>query len=141
METPLRMELMEFLAEMGMTVQLELREKLELLETMAIMDPQERPVNLVKRVLLESRDKRDNKEMMDLRDKRVLRECVNLMSTILVTVTHIPSSDILKLPKPQNVLQITNLCGLDSLLCSSKATATDSHKILEAPDLASRSSN
>ena len=56
-------------------------------------------MNLVKRVLLESKDKRDNKEMMDLRGRRVPRECANLMSTILVTATHIPSSDILKLPK------------------------------------------
>ena len=45
---------MEFPAEMEMSVQLELREKLEVLETMAIMDPQVRNAARVKVFKLQS---------------------------------------------------------------------------------------
>merc|ERR1712176_945377 len=124
-----KMEPLDYPVLMVLTVKLEPRERLVLLETMELKDLKVRWASPDKRDLLEPRDREDP------------RECASLTSIIHVTVILTPLSDIPSQEVPLTAPPTTNLSGLDSLWSSSRATVTDSPKILEVPDLAWRNSN
>merc|ERR1711983_402607 len=77
------------------------------------------------------RERRENQVLTEPKETRDLMETVNPTTTLLVTAILMSWSNTLKMDRPQNVLLTSSLYGLDTLLCSSKAMATDFLKILE----------
>merc|ERR1711983_531375 len=71
------------------------------------------------------RERRENQVLTEPKETRDLMETVNPTTTLLVTAILMSWSNTLKMDRPQNVLLTSSLYGLDTLLCSSKAMATD----------------
>jgi len=82
------------------------------------------------------RERRENQGQTEKRATRDPMETVHLTTTCLVTVTLTSSSNTLRRLRHQNARLTSNLYGLDTHLCSSKAMATDFPKILEVLALA-----
>merc|ERR1712176_1583982 len=107
-----KMEPLDYPVLMVLTVKLEPRERLVLLETMELKDLKVRWASPDKRDLLESRDRRDKWEKMEPRDREDPRECASLMSIIHVTVILTPLSDIPSQEVPLTARPTKILCGL-----------------------------
>lgn len=106
-----------------------LKEKPVILEMTETKDPREKQAIPAKKDFLESKDRKDNKEVTELKEKEDRRVYVSPTTTILATVIPTPSFDTRKQIVPLIALLITNPYGLDTPLCSSKAMATDFLKI------------
>merc|ERR1711983_529671 len=108
-----------------------LKENQEITVPQVLLETKVNQETMVPRVLREPRVTQVHQEMMGTKETRDLMETVNPTTTLLVTAILMSWSNTLKMDRPQNVLLTSSLYGLDTLLCSSKAMATDFLKILE----------
>lgn len=129
------------LERMELKVPKEPREILELLDLTETKETKVRRVRLDKRDSLESKERRESPVLMEPREKRDPMEIANPTTTLLVTAILMYLSSTLRLSRHLNAPLTSKPYGVDTHLCSSKATDTVFLRILEALAPVWRNSN